>query len=431
MHSPSYKTLLAGILTALLCANSQTRAEAIRVELVKSGDNWQLMRDGKPFFIKGVGTTDESQLPSIKAAGGNSVRLWGTDSAQTTLDAAQKLGLTVAVGIWLHHEKDTEGFSYDNEQMVKDQLEQVKQQVLRFKDHPAVLLWGIGNEMENINGGKNSKIWIAVNEAAKLVKQLDPNHPTMTVIAEVGGEKIPNFNKYCPDVDILGLNTYAGASSIGERYAKLNGTKPYIITEFGPFGAWEVGKTSWGAPLEPTSTAKAETYRKSYKGSVAQTPLSLGSYAFLWGRKQETTCTWYGMFLKSGEKVGAVDVITGLWTGKAPADLCPVINELRITGPTTVAPEATFTVTLDAADPANKPLTVQWVVQPEQTIRLGDGAEEPELPELTSSIVKSDNTHAEVRAPKQAAGYRVFAYVRNGKGAAVANVPFLVESAKK
>ena len=429
MKSSFTKILLAGLLAGIVSTAVEARAEAVRVELVKSGENWQLLRDGKPYFVKGVGTTDESQLPSIKEAGGNSVRLWGTEKAQITLDEAQKLGLTVAVGIWLHHEKDTEGFSYDDEKMVKDQLEAVKQQVLKFKDHPAVLVWGIGNEMENAGGGRNVKVWNAVNEAAKLVKQLDPNHPTMTVIAEVGGEKIPNFNKYCPDVDILGLNTYAGASSIGTRYIGLNGTKPYIITEFGPFGAWEVAKTSWGAAIEPTSTAKAETYRKSYKGSIAQ-PLCLGSYAFLWGHKQETTATWYGMFLKSGEKVGAVDTIVEMWTGKAPANLCPAINSLKINGSNVVAPEATFTVALDAADPANKPLQVQWVVQPEQTVRLGDGAEEPVLPELPDVVVKGDETHAELRAPQKPGGYRVFAYVRNGSGAAVANVPFKVETPK-
>jgi hypothetical protein len=40
--------------------------------------------------------------------------------------------------------------------------------------------------------------------------------------------------------------------------------RPYVITEFGPFGWWQVEKTPWGAELEPTSTAKAITYRQSY-----------------------------------------------------------------------------------------------------------------------------------------------------------------------
>ncbi len=430
MNAQFTKKLLVTLLAGILTAGIQTHAEAVKVELVKSGDGWQLKRDGKPFFIKGAGITASSPLEKLKQAGGNSVRIWGTELAPSVLDEAQKLGLTVAVGIWMHHENDTEGFSYDNEKMVKDQLELVRQQILKYKDHPAVLLWGIGNEMEGYKAGNKPEIWKAVNAAAKLAKELDPNHPTMTVFAEVGGERVACVHKYCPDIDIVGLNTYAGASSIGERYAKLNGTKPYILTEFGPRGAWETGKTAWGVPIEPTSTAKAESYFKSYKGSIEGKPLCLGSYAFLWGNKQETTTTWYGMFLKNGDKLQAVDVMSELWTGKPPAKPCPVINQLKISGADTVAPDATFTASLDAADPGKQPLQVRWVVQPEQDKRSQGGAEEPELPELTSAIVKGDSTQAEVRAPQKTGGYRLFAYVRNSAGAAVANVPFRVESPK-
>ncbi len=33
-----------------------------------------------------------------------------------------------------------------------------------------------------------------------------------------------------------------------------------MLTEFGPVGHWEVRKTSWGAPIEPTSRDKASSY---------------------------------------------------------------------------------------------------------------------------------------------------------------------------
>ena len=41
-------------------------------------------------------------------------------------------------------------------------------------------------------------------------------------------------------------------------------TRPYIVTEFGPFGFWEVGSTAWKAPIEPSSTEKAQVYLKNY-----------------------------------------------------------------------------------------------------------------------------------------------------------------------
>ncbi|MEI9896452.1 MAG: glycoside hydrolase family 2 TIM barrel-domain containing protein [Chthoniobacter sp.] len=423
MNSSLSKMLCAGLLAGFACMMNQAHAEAIKVELVKTGDGWQLMREGKPYLIKGAGITSEKSMAALKAAGGNSVRLWGTEFAQAALDEAQKLGLTVAVGIWLRHDKDKEGFDYSKPEMVKEQLEKVRKQILQFKDHPAVLLWGIGNEMEGYKEGNDPNVWKAVNEAAKLAKELDPNHPTMTVFAEVGGKRVECVHQYCPDVDIVGLNTYAGASSIGTRYVGLKGTKPYILTEFGPFGAWEVGKTDWGAAIEPTSTAKAETYLKSYKGSVEGKPLCLGSYVFLWGNKQETTATWYGMFLKSGEKVQAVDVMTELWTGKPPENRCPVINKLKING---VGPAGVINVDLEVSDPDKKPLQVQWLVQPEQDKKGTGGEEEPVLPELTEPILVGDATHAEVRLPKEPGAYRIFVYVRNGTGAAVGNLPVRV-----
>ena len=64
--------------------------------------------------------------------------------------------------------------------------------------------------------------------------------PTMTVIAEVGGNKVPNLHKYCPDIDIVGINSYAGLQNVGDRYLErvpASTGKPYIITEFGAPGA--------------------------------------------------------------------------------------------------------------------------------------------------------------------------------------------------
>ena len=38
---------------------------------------------------------------------------------------------------------------------------------------------------------------------------------------------------------------------------------PYFISQYGYNGPWEQHKTSWGAPIEPTSSKKAEQYAKT------------------------------------------------------------------------------------------------------------------------------------------------------------------------
>ena len=256
----------------------------------------------------------------LAAAGANSIRTWGADDIDELLDEAHALGLSVTVGIWLGHERH--GFDYNDETQVREQLELARQAVLRYKDHPAVLIWGIGNEMEGFESGDNPAIWAAVNDVAEMVKALDPAHPTMTVTAEIGGGRIANVNELCPAIDIHGINSYGGALSLAERYRKAGPTKPFVLTEFGPPGAWEMPESAWGAPYELTSTEKAAFYRRSYESSVAGVPgLALGSYAFIWGYKMEATGTWFGMFLPDGSRLGAVDVMTELWSGKPPKDL--------------------------------------------------------------------------------------------------------------
>jgi hypothetical protein len=426
-----HSVMLAFLAFTLSACTGQTvnsKAPA-KVEVRQEAGRWQLYRNQQPFFIKGAG--GEGSLAKLKEAGGNSIRTWGTQRLQSVLDEAQKQGLTVCVGIWLHHEGDTEGFDYQKPEMLKQQLEDVRQTVLRFKDHPAVLMWGIGNEMEGYGDGDKPAIWKNVNDAAKVAKSLDPNHPVMTVVAEIGGKRIESINKYCPDVDIVGINTYAGAASIATRYAGLQPTKPYIITEFGPPGFWEVSKTSWGAPLEPTSPQKAEAYRRAYLGAIHQKPMCLGSYAFLWGNKQESTATWFGMFLPDGVKVNAVDTMIELWTGKSPQSTCPVIKELKAEGTTELKPNQTIKIQLAASGSEQGPLRVRWVVQPEQTKTLGAGKEESRLPEIQSAIIRSDEQGCVIAAPRDAGAYRVFAYVYNSAGASVGNIPFLVSASKQ
>ena len=162
------KAIAIGAIMAPATGASEPEREGERpipVELVQTEQGWSLLRGGQPYFIRGAG--GEGDLDALAAAGGNSLRLWGADDIGDVLDAAHARGLSVTVGIWLGHERH--GFDYGDPAQVADQLDRVRETVLAYRDHPAVLIWALGNEMEGYAAGDDPRIWAAVNEAANVL----------------------------------------------------------------------------------------------------------------------------------------------------------------------------------------------------------------------------------------------------------------------
>ncbi len=399
--------------------------QPIPVQLVR-GENgvWSLYRAGQPYRIKGAG--GEGDLALLKQSGGNSTRLWGVDgNTLRRLDEAHAQDLTVAVGIWLEHSQ--KGFDYADSARTGKQFDQVIAAVKQYQNHPAVLLWGLGNEMEGYETGANPDLWKHVEALAKAIKEIDPNHPTMTVVAEITPEKVRAIHEHCPSLDIVGINSYGGCTSLAKRYREFGGTKPFIVTEFGPVGTWEVPKNNIDAIEEPTSVQKSEMYRLAYESLSAEKELCLGSYAFLWGHKQEGTATWFGLLLPTGEKTNAVDVLTEIWTGKAPANRCPEIQSLKLVEKNEIEPGATVRLELAATDPDGDPLQVNWTVMQEADSYVTGGDPQATPPTFTEAVQQASAQGCTVALPKSPGMYRVYVEVLDGKGqASTANVPIRV-----
>src|SRR6185295_8754013 len=115
-----------------------------------------------------------------------------------------------------------------------------------YKNHPAVLMWMLGNEW-NINryyGAASSVLNAAqrTESAAALIKSLDSNHPVSTSYGEIDinadGLRLADTQHYvrdvAPSVDIWGLNIYR-SSSFGTLFAQWASisTKPMFLGEFG------------------------------------------------------------------------------------------------------------------------------------------------------------------------------------------------------
>jgi hypothetical protein len=274
----------------------------------------------------------------------------------------------------------------------------------------------------------NPEVWKLVERIAAYASKADPAHPAMTVVAEINAAKLAMIERYCPSIRILGINAYGGAPGVAGRYRALGGRLPYVLTEFGPPGPWEVAKTSWGAPIEVSSTEKGAHYRAAYEGSVARQPMSLGSYAFAWGHKQEATATWFSLLLPDGTRLAAVDELQQAWTGKRVARPVPAIERLALAGADRVHAGDTVHLTLEMRDAHLPDLDVQWVLQSDPPWKPSGGAHEDAPPLFPRSILRSDARGVDVRMPEGVGGYRVFAYVRDRQGGgAVANVPVFVE----
>jgi hypothetical protein len=422
-------------LSTVLAAPKPRPGSPAKVEVSQIGDRYQLHVNGQIFYIQGAGLEFGNQ-EKLAEHGGNSFRTWrtenGRDSGQQVLDRALKNGLFVTMGLEVARERH--GFNYDDAAAVAAQLADIKGQVLKLKDHPALLLWGIGNEL-NLNA-KNPKVWDAVNAISKMIHQVDPNHPTMTMLAGIHPNMIRDLKARAPDLDLIGIQMYADIVNLPRYLKESNWTGPYIVTEWGATGHWEVGKTGWDAPIENDSTTKADFYLKRYEAVIRPDQRQcLGSYVFLWGQKQERTPTWYGVFLISGEETAAVDVMHYLWNGVRPANRSPRLGGAWLEGKTAhqnvrLKAGQASTAKVEVRDEDNDPLTYRWEIMEESTDLKTGGDSESKPKTLTGLIDDPKQGEITLKAPARPGAYRLFVYAFDGQGhAAHANIPFHVDKA--
>jgi tetratricopeptide (TPR) repeat protein len=156
-----------------------------------------------------------------------------------------------------------EGTDYRNPKHKNNMIASVKKMVEEFKDEPYILFWLLGNE--NVygvacNADKDPEGFFKfANEVAIIIKSLDSEHPVALCNGDVLFLDV--FAKYCPDIDILGVNAYRGDYGFGYLWqgAKEVTDKPVFITEFG-CPAYAEGKTT-----DEAEQLQAEYHRAAWE----------------------------------------------------------------------------------------------------------------------------------------------------------------------
>lgn len=251
----------------------------------------ELFVNDKKFIIKGVGyqptpigyncgaydifndsniyTRDISLLREM---GCNTIRTWAKVTSRAFLDYCFNDGNSPIYVIMGFYYEPNEVISNDTTRA--NTIKEFKNYVAAYKDHPAVLLWAIGNDDNNVvpnNDSDRKKLYEFINDMAKAAHQTEGAnfHPTTTAIADLGGLAngtidIGKASRSADDtfmiyLDIWGVNLYpmpygSGFETSFDNY-KVKSSKPLLVTEYG-IDAYDNGNSTTYEDVQATDTIR-------------------------------------------------------------------------------------------------------------------------------------------------------------------------------
>jgi len=165
----------------------------------------------------------DRDLPLMKAANINAVKSY-IAPPRAVLDRMQQHGLVAIVTV------------------LNTASENFEPAVMELRDHPALLMWLVGNEW-NINrlygSCEPAACYQRVNEVARRLKALDPEHPVATSFAPSGEIPADGDLTRLDAVEVWGLNVYSQPGFFNRFQdwrlaAQRTGVKkPFLLTEYG------------------------------------------------------------------------------------------------------------------------------------------------------------------------------------------------------
>ena len=312
--------LLAGPSGAM--ADDRPRGSVVRIDA--SDGAYLYLVDGRPELVRGMGynavlgqrSVDERtallsrDFALMRRVGVNTVLGWDMAAFdRTLLDVAQATGL----GVVMHFELGR-GWDYADPALQERLLGEIGDWVLTYRDHPAVRLWGIGNEVLLTSSDEESRAFARFYlRVYQTVRRLDPYHPLLYREAE--DVRAPYFRDAFaeaglqPEGFVYGMNFYTPRIEEALAHWPEQGfAVPVLVSEFAPAG------------LSPSH--RQDGFREMWQLVRAHGRVVLGAAPYAWTTLgPEAVDRIFGLTDGAGRPVdGALTELQRLYRGAQAAD---------------------------------------------------------------------------------------------------------------
>ncbi|MFB6395645.1 discoidin domain-containing protein [Polymorphospora sp. A560] len=380
--------------------------------------NWQLQVNGAPYEVKGLTwgppqNAGDGYLRDLANMGVNTIRTWGVDDAQTPalLDTAARHGIKVIVGHWLN-----QGADYVNDTAYKTSVKnEIVARVNALKGRQGVLMWDVGNEViltmqdHGLSAAEVEARRVAyarfVNEVTLAIQAADPNHPVTSTDAYTHAWTY--YKAHSPALNLLAVNSYGAIGTVKPDWIAGGHTKPYIVTEAGPDGEWEVPNDVNGVPTEPTDLQKRDMYTASWNAVKSHPGVALGATEFHYGLENDFGGVWLNVTTGGWRRHG-YHSLKRAYSGQTSANTPPEITSMTVGSQTAVPAGGEFTVSVNATDPQADLIRYNLMFS-DKHVTGNRGFS-------NVTFTQTGDGQFRVRAPEQLGVWKVYVYAYDGHG---------------
>jgi hypothetical protein len=401
--------------------------------IVGKAGHYQLMVDGKPFYIQGIAYNPghdwrdgdfpltrkqiKEDFERIKEMGGNCIRRYNpTNYDFNLLNEADHKGLKVLYGFWFDPEVDY----YKDTAKVNKYIRDAETALIKYKDHPCILGWSVGNETWGLLKHRFSKPYLTqvrisyvqmVERIAERIHELDPNRPVFSSMeheeTQLAGE-VACFKDWAPSIDVIGVNSYylEQISKLDTVFTSMDSTRPYLVSEFGPRGYWkpEYSMMKDSMVFEDSDGEKAKFYALQWNQFIGKNKgNNVGGVAYCWRDRFEGSTVWFGITDIKNRLKPAYYSLKSTWKDHKPFE--DPLSVYIISPAQQIIPGRKYKFVAYSSKPVPDTYTYTWELCREDYLDFVDGVQPV-----------GNGKEVIINLPKQSSHYRLYLHICDPEG---------------